>query len=154
MPGMIRYFTRARYSAHRSAPYFSSQYLSSNRWRKANKRDDEDEVGPGPRIREVAEGERDRDGEKPLAQVVQVAGRTPEAAAEDLPVVGLDVLRLDDSEELPVRPPLEGVLLQVRAARDAPTRREEQDRSHQPDVLPSRRESGIRVEPPSPREGG
>ena len=36
MPGKIRYFTRARYSAHFSGPYFSAQYASSSTWRMVN----------------------------------------------------------------------------------------------------------------------
>ena len=114
-------------------------------------RDDEDKVRPNPGIGEVAEDQGNRQGKEPLAQVVEVAGDTPETTAQDLAVTGLDVLGFDQPEELAVGPPLEGVFLQVGAARDAPPEQEQRSRSDEPDIRPCRRESGVRLSGHAPQ---
>ena len=114
-------------------------------------RDDEDEVGPGPEIGEVTERETDRKAGEAFAHVVEVPGGAPEPTAEDLAVAGLNVLGLDDSQELAVGPALKPVLLQVAAARDAPTEEEKKARSDQPHVGPTGRESGVRIRGHTPQ---
>ena len=83
-----------------------------------------------------------------------MAGDAPEAAAEDLAVAGLDVLRFDQPKELPVGPPLERVFLQAGAAGDAPPEQEQRGRPGQPHICPCRREPGVRVGGHAPQREG
>gem|GEM_PF-7130114 len=114
-------------------------------------RDDAGEVGPRPQIGEVAEHQSDRQAKEPLAHVVEVAGRTPKAVAENLAVAGLDVLGLQEPQELAVGPALERVLLHVGATRDAPPEEEHRRSADQPHPPPETLETRVGVNSHTPQ---
>ena len=93
----------------------------------------------------MAEYQGDGQGEKSLAHVVEMPCGAPKAAAQDLAVAGLDVLGLNEPEKLAVGPSLEGVFLQVGAARDTPAEQEQRGRADEPEIRPCAREAGVRI---------